>query len=183
MQELLEKQLKELAGQYTLAEDDARGMLTEPEVVLPKLAAKMHQQMLVAVQQTLYQQLPQLIHAVTEQRLVESDAQNRFFSRWPQLRPHQQAVVSVGQMYRAANPKATPEEAVEQIGRIVAMSLGIPDGTQAPPPAPAVTTSMTRPVPSAPHRPAAAGGTPMVTKPGEPNQWVAFADDDLHSNY
>lgn len=176
----LEQQMKELTARYRLSEEDARAMLTEPEVVLPRLAATMHRQMQEAVAQTLAQQIPQMVAHAQARHVVEQEAQNLFFGRWPDLRPHSDAVARVGMMYRAANPKATPAEAVEQIGQIVSMSLGVPMPGVAPvaPAAPAPAPKPSVP----PHRPAAAGGTPQVTRPAEPNLYSSFADEDLRSD-
>lgn len=165
--EMVENQLQELAKMYTLSEEDAKALLTEPEVVLPKLAANLHKQVLSAVQQAIYSQIPQLIDTVTQARQREYEAQNAFYSRWPQLRQHSDAVLRVAQLYRAANPTASSTEAIEQIGRIVSLSLGLQSPEPEPTKAPAT------------YRPAGAqtASAPVPPKPKSPID--SFIEEDL----
>jgi len=170
-----DKQRDELVKVYALTEEDARAVVTEPETVLPKLAANLHQAIFSQIQRSLAEYLPAVIQQATEARARQADADNRFYGRWPSLRGHEQTVLQVGQMYRQANPTAPPEKAIEQIGQIVSLSLGLPMATPTAPVQP----------PAAPpaHRPAAATGVPASPVPAAPNEWTAFADDDIADRY
>jgi len=164
-----ERQFSALTQQYSLSEDEASAVVTDLPSVLPQLAAKLHQQILADVRMRLMAEMPQVVTQVTEGRIRESEARSKFFTRWPQLTGHEEAVMRTGQMFRAANPNASADEAVEYIGRIVTMSLGLQGGTTQP------AQPAARP---APHRPAGAPGVPNPNPVAPPtNEWAAMADE------
>ena len=120
-----EKVQADLEKYYTLPEEDATRLVTEPELILPKLAAKMHQAMLGSVQQMLALQLPQYIQMVNNTTTAEAKSKDAFFSKWPGLKDHEAQVLQVGRMFRQANPSAAPDVAIAAIGKIVSEALGL----------------------------------------------------------
>ena len=143
---------------YGLPEDMAVKLQTEPEQVLPYLAARVHQnvvqQVVGRVTELLTTQLPTMIRnhqAISEAELT---AKNTFYGRWPQLKVHEETVKKAGVMFRSLNPNADSQTALEAIGKLVCDSLGIPQGTGGAPAAPAAPASPAAPA----FRPA--GGSP-----------------------
>lgn len=156
--------------QYALSEEEASAVVTDLPTVLPALAAKLHQTIREDIRRQMQMELPHMISRVTEGRLRETEAKQQFYSRWPQLANHSDAVIRTGQLFRAANPNATAAEATEAIGKIVCMSLGLQMGAgqQQQPPAPAQRPDA--------FRPAGAGGTPNPHAAAPPsNPWEAMA--------
>jgi hypothetical protein len=131
----------ELVRQYTLPDDMAARLPTEPEQVLPFLAAKVHQHVMAQVEQMVARELPGRIHQVVEFGRKETEAKNAFYSAWPTLNPaeHHEKVMMIGALFRQMNPSATAEEAIQRIGRVVHEALGMPlpvATPKAPPQAP-----------------------------------------------
>ena len=160
------------AQQYALSADEAEAVVTDLPTVLPSLAARLHQSIREDVRRQVLGELPQLIARVTDGRMRETEARTQFYSRWPQLSEHSDAVLRTGQLFRAANPNASAAEATEAIGKIVCMSLGLQVGGGQQP-APAATVQR-----QAPFRPAGASGVPNPHPPvPSDNPWAQMADE------
>lgn len=123
-----------LTEHYTLTEDDAVAMATEPERVLPKLAAKLHMQVLQEARAQIMNMIPQVVKGVQMRETLETKAQGEFFGSWPELKGKESEVVQMGLMFRQLNPKATPEEAIARIGEMTMNALGIKRVSNAEPP-------------------------------------------------
>lgn len=152
---------------YAFSDEDATALQVEPEKVLPKMAARLHMEVLDNVMQHVYKALPDVIKSYTVAESREEKAQNEFFGAWPELRGHTKQVLQMGQMYRQMNPTASPQEAIQRIGEMTMVALG----KQRKP------TGETVPAPQqAPFKPAAPGrvGTP----PPAQGKWDQFLDDD-----
>lgn len=176
---------KELTAHYKIPDELAAKLDTEPEVVLPVLAARMHIAVVNEVMARMSQSLPRAIseHKTFETR--EQAARAAFFTKWPGLEGKDEYVFKAGTMYRGMNPNATHEEAVNGVGRLVYAALGlpVPGDTQAQQPAAGTTLPA---APGAPQRtpfrpagPGAAGGTP----PGkETNEFSQMANELLQED-
>lgn len=156
----------ELTNYYALDQADAQRLQTEPELVLPSLAAKVHLEVLDAVMAQLPQRVTQMITHHAEATKRERQAEEEFFAPFPDLKGHRDAVLRVGQMYRAANPKATKQEAITAIGNFVRQSLGIQ------PPAP-VQTAPAVPNPFVPAGSSGGGAAPL-----QKSEWDFILEDD-----
>jgi len=169
LQEYKAKFSEALEAHYAFDEEQATALQVEPEKVLPKLAARLHMEVLDNVMQHVYKALPNVIQSYTETSSRETKAQEEFYGAWPELKGHDQQVLQMGQMYRQMNPAATPQEAIQRIGEMTMVALGkkraqaAAEQTPAAPPAP-------------PYRPAAPGrvGTPPPAK----TKWESVMDDD-----
>jgi hypothetical protein len=172
-------QLANFEKAYAFDEDAAARLQSEPEVELPKLAARLHMQITKQVLEGVQRIIPQLVPGVLQSQNTEKAATDMFFGANPDLKAHQQDVLVAGQMFRKMNPKATPEEAVVKIGEMVRAAKGLPPlekGAATPTPTPAGRTQPHKPVaPGAGGKPAPAA-KPSV-KPGEPD-WGDLASDD-----
>lgn len=136
----------------------AARLTTEPEQVLPFLAAKVHQHIMEQVRAEMSQGLPVQIHQVMERTRRNNEARDAFYKAWPTLneKDHGEKVMMVGALFRQLNPNAKPDEAIERIGKVVHEALGIAlpaAGGTAPAAAPATQAAA-----SAPFKPAGGGG-------------------------
>jgi hypothetical protein len=159
-----------LEKRYAIPAELATQLLTEPEVVLPKLAAQVH---MAAVEQTLAQLqgiLPQAIEQVTGAQVRENQAKQEFYSAWPELKGYERQVLSAGQMFRQINPSATKEQAVQAIGQLAMQALGLQR---------AVGASSTPAVTSAPKpfQPAGAASAPQSAPKPAPSVWEDMTQD------
>jgi hypothetical protein len=157
----------ELTNYYALSQEDAQRFQTEPELVLPSLAAKVHLEVLDAVMAQLPQRVTQMISHHAEVTKREKQAEDEFFAPFPDLAKHKDAVLRVGQMYRAANPTATKEQAIKAIGDFVRQSLGLTA------PAPVVQSA---PAPTNPFIPAGSSGSGAV--PPQRSEWDFLIEDE-----
>ena len=174
------EQISKLEGLYKLSDDVAAQLLSEPEVVLPKMAAQLHMAVTEAVLQSVNNALPQVIQSIQQTDTVEKSAQKLFTDINPDLADskYRDGILRVGTMYRQMNPKATPEESARVIGNMVRTAYGL----QAPPaPASGLPAAPAAPAPSpAPFVPSRGGGG-GVTPAAPQNVWAQMAqelDDD-----
>ena len=66
--------VKELEGMYAIDEDSAAALLTEPEVVLPKLAAKVHMEVLENAMRAMQAMVPVMMQQVTQHTELNTKA-------------------------------------------------------------------------------------------------------------
>lgn len=146
----------ELEGMYGVSKEEADLLMTEPEKVLPKLAAKVHlniMRQMADVFRDFQQSLPQVVEQTTKVVETKQKAANDFSARWPGLidTPEgQQAAVQAAQIVRSRNPKLSLQEVIEQSGRIAYSILG----KDVPVPAPTAKQGQSAQKPK-PHIPAA----------------------------
>jgi hypothetical protein len=144
-----------LSKSYELSDDDVVLLASEPEKVFPKLAAKLHVEVLEAAVNGIMSQVPGVVARELDRQRMVIQSKNAFFSRWPQLAAHEQAVQKVATMYRQMNPTTPMEQAIEEIGLQASVMLRLPveglPGTQVQNPAP-----VTPGIPPAPAQQAAA---------------------------
>lgn len=173
-----EKQEKEaldaLVKEYNLPEDAVAKLSTEPEQVLPWLAAKVHQNVQTsvvnAVTRLLSERLPAMIQQSQTLMTTEAKSRETFYGRWPQLKDHEATIIKAGKMFRELNPNASPQVALEAVGKLVCDSLGIPvTAVGAPPAVPAASA----------FRPAGAGSAPGGAPPASDNVFTSMAEELL----
>lgn len=166
-------QLQELAKGYAITDADAERLQTEPELVLPQLAANMHMQVTKSILASVQSLIPQYLQHHTAQISAEQEARNAFYTVNPDLNnpQYEQAIMQVAQIYRAANKTAPREQAIKTIGDMVRMSLGLQSPQAAVAPAP--TPSATAPAPFIPSRAGGAASKPIQ----QGNAWMELLDD------
>lgn len=116
---------------YAVPKEWQSQLVTEPEAVLPKLAARVHAAVFQAVANSMLQSVPALARAVMHQDETERTAEKFFYEGNEDLRPFDKQVRMIGATYRQLNPNASREEAKKAIAATVRASLG----RVAPPPA------------------------------------------------
>jgi len=163
--ELKSNAVAELEKRYALSQEDADAMISEPEAVIPKLAARLYVDIYENMMNMLQHQLPHVVRDVQTTSSRQQKDEEAFYTAWPALRNvDRNELIRIGQMYRQLNPQATREQFIQDVGvqSMVRFRLPIP-GYNAPPPQPDVT----------PHMPA------RPTAPVMPNQSTGgnlFAD-------
>ena len=167
--------------QYAIASTDVELLQTEPEKVLPKLAARLYADIYEGVLTTIFAQLPQLVTTINTARTQHEEREADFFKAWPELKEHKAILPEIGKMYRQLYPDADDAKAIQDVGAMAMMRLGLTRAPTAPTATPAPAT--VHPVP--PPAPARAGFTaPAATTTQQPTNeferlsWVQDADDE-----
>jgi hypothetical protein len=160
----------QLTQSYQLSPEEAQMMQTQPELVIPRLAADLHVRVLDAVAAQLPQRVYGMVNQVIASQKAEQEAENEFFKGFEDLRAHRDAVLQVGKLYRAANPTASKETAIAVIGNFVRTSLGLPTpGTASSQPVVQQAAN-----PFIPAQNSGGGNMP----PAQQSLWEAMLEDD-----
>lgn len=125
---------------YRLTEEEMALMDTSPQEVIPKMMSKVYLDAVSASLTQFLTYLPRMVRQVNEQDKVNQEAEDSFFGRWEQLKPHKEAVMKIGQVYRQMNPAASAEQFINEVGAAAMVSLRLdPTGSKpaATPAAPA----------------------------------------------
>lgn len=167
----------EIEKLYGLSEEEAQGFLTEPELVLPKTAARLHMNITKDVIGGVQSILPGLIQQYMHNNSAEQNARSAFQAANPDLmKPeYEQYIFKVGKLFRDVNPDAPADVAIKQIGDMVRQALNLPNPASAnqgqmPQQAPAQVAPAPRPF--SPAR-GGSGGAPVK----EANPWADLAGD------
>jgi hypothetical protein len=174
------EKMQELAkGLYAVSDEDAAKLLTEPEVVFPQLAAKLHMEVLENAMRAMQVMVPDVLRSVQTYERTEQDARSVFHQANPDLADPrlEPAIFEMGTIYRKLNPSATPDVASVAIGNLVRASLGIAAPTPGAGTPPVLQSKPTPIIPFTPTRGGAGGGLPASQ-----NVWEKlageFGDDD-----
>lgn len=170
--------LTQLEGDYALDEASAAALLTEPETVLPKLAAKVHMEVLENAMRAVQAMVPVVVQQLNQHNDLNSKAKNLFTSVNPDLADpkFEPAIMQFGQVYRKVNPSSPPDEAARAIGSLVRAALGIA-APAASAPGPAVAP-VQAPVPFTPARGAGGASAPPVSMNPFEQLAAEFLKDD-----
>lgn len=165
------EQLTGLEKIYALNEQDAQDLQTQPELILPRLAANMHMVITKSLLTAMQGVMPGQIAQFNQQISADTQARDAFYGANPDLKDHEDAVLRVAQVFRAANPTAPRDTAIKIIGEMTRSSLGLVKvaPTEAAPQAPVSNVK--------PFSPARGGGGGTV--PAKPkNMWAELVEDD-----
>lgn len=170
-------EVERLTGEYQFSPEEAAALQTEPETVLPKLAADLTLRVREQVIQEVLSHLPNVIGQVTVSQTRDQKAAEAFFTAHPDLQKYAKDITPAAAEFRRRNPKATPQQVIDGAARMVRAIHNLPmpaAGSPVPTPAPAPAASKR----SAPHKPAATGGRGAAPKQPEQNVWADLAGDD-----
>lgn len=170
--------LGEFEKLYAISEDDAAALQTEPELVLPKLAAKMHLSITRDVMAGLTSQLPVMMQHMSQATAAEQNARQLFYQTNPDLNKpeYEQAIFEFGALFRKVNPNADAETAVRRIGDMTRQAFGLNNSQ----PGNATTPAVPQPAPVkiVPFSPARGGGNGAAAKPLSEWEKIALSDED-----
>lgn len=168
--------------EYVLSEEDKNALISEPDVVFPKLAARMHVRMQIQTAQQLAQILPGMIQQQIDQASKVQSLEQSFFGQYPELnKPEFRATVAQSlTMIRQVNPQASREEVMRDGAALAAVRLKTRLGqTQQQAPLPQLPSQMPlggpQQVSQVPFTPAQSGGASEPVVPTDPNQANIFA--------
>ena len=172
--------------EYALSEEEKNALISEPDTVLPRLAARMHVRMQVQTAQQIAQILPAMISQQIEQATKVQSLENSFFGQYPELNKpeYRQTVAESLAMIRQVNPQASREDVMRDGAALAAVRLKTRLGQaqqQAPLPKLPPQMPMGGPAhvpaqqPQGPFTPAQSGGGTEPVVPTDPNQNSIFA--------
>lgn len=160
---------------YAIDEATSATLLTEPEKVLPRLAAQIHTAVLESAVQAIVAHLPSIMQAQTERATANTQAEQAFYSQWPGLNKpeYKQTVWQAVAAYKTLNPSAPRDEVIRAAGLQAMLSLRLPLPRELmqfvdPPAAPVQPASF---VPASPVAPGM--GTPPAPSSGNPFETLA----------
>lgn len=148
-----EQVINEVAENYKLSDEEADKLLENPNEVLPNLAGRLFTDVYEAAIKSVQQQLPQMLTQHEQQKEAVRKSADEFYSRWPKLRGREADIEPIARAYRQANPNATREQMMRDVGAQAHWALGIPvedstpEPSNQPPPAPAGTGTSGGPAP------------------------------------
>ncbi|MCZ6775253.1 MAG: hypothetical protein O7D34_02210 [Ignavibacteria bacterium] len=186
----LEKQAIErlTTTEYALTEEDKVALISEPEKVLPGLAARMHVRMQVQLANQIAAILPGIIQGQLQQATKVQSLETSFFGEYPELNKPQfrKTTLESLAMIRQVNPQATREEVMRDGAALAAVRLrtrlgAVQEPAQMPalPQMPLAPTAEipAHPVPAQPQvpfTPAQSGGASEPVVPTDPNSENIF---------
>lgn len=155
-----DKVMSELETSYGITKEEGEALLADPEAEVPKLAARIHMNVVEATLSVLSRQLPHAVAGINKATTSQQKAQDAFYEQWPKLNDPKFAasITRQAQAYRAQNPDATQEQVNAEVGGAVMFAHRIPFDDETPP-----AETMETPQ----HKPAGPGGGPVPkqTKP------------------
>ena len=175
--------IAQLTQEYAIPQDVASQYVTEPEKMLPELAARLHIRIATALGQVISQILPSVITPIVEQKLQAIKLENEFFQQYPQLTDQRfrPVVMHSIALARQVNPNATREQVMSDGAMLAATKLRISLHAQGPAPVARQQAQVAPPrnngyVP--PYQPVMGGGAGLPTNPQvQINEFEALAND------
>lgn len=165
--------MTQLQQQYRLGDDDSRRMLSEPEQVLPKVAAALH----VAIAEDMARNIPQMVQNLVQsqigQALAAQRAELEFFQKYPALgRPEFRPIVEQNLRLAVQSAQGADRNTVMERGaRLAALEIRSKFGVQAP-----------QPNAPRPFVPAMPGSGQQPQPPPSSNPFEAMAQEEMRGN-
>lgn len=154
---------------YKFDEQTAEELDTNPSKVMPKLAARLHMQVLTAAITQVANSFPALMQVHEDRHKEEKESEEKFFSEFPLLKEHKQTVQRVAQVYHSMYPNDPYEVRAPKIAAMAMIEAKVPlPGTQ--PQQPVVSQP---PIPTS-----ARGGTPAAAPKVERTLWEDLVEED-----
>lgn len=111
---------------YKMTEDQVAELNENPAAYIPKAMSRVYLDSISAAFQQFTIYLPRMVDQVLEMKEKNSKNENDFFSAWPELAKHEkgkETVLRLGAAYRQANPGATTEEWINEVGAQAMVTL------------------------------------------------------------
>lgn len=169
--------VEQLASDFALSKEDAEALETDAIATVPKLLAKVYLRSQINMFQQLQKAVPAMVSAQVKTMRQNMDNENKFWSSWPNLDrvKHAPVLAKYAPLYRQANPTASLEQMVKDLGPIVSQAAGVlvsagPNGAS---PSPQVR------IPQSPFKPAMGGPAAIPSnEPEDPWAGLAQAQND-----
>lgn len=171
---------------YRLDEKAVEELNANPAAYIPKAMARVYMDSISAAFQQFSTYLPRMVDQVLVQRERTNADEKAFFERWPDLVGQREVVWRIGQAYRQANPSATKEAFINEVGAqaMVALRL-VPNGQDvnlAKPGSTASANGKNKTDERKPFKPATEGSGP-ATKPRAPSNPFEQLASEFTSEY
>ncbi len=115
-------------GQYALSEEQVDLLDTDPGKMLSRFAARVYLDSVENAAAAVMQLLPQALAQMNTQTTQSDKLKGQFFETWDKLNPEEHGSIlgKLGTAYRTANPQATPDEFIRDVGASAMVALKIP---------------------------------------------------------
>ena len=164
----------QLTDYYKLSDDQVQLLHSEPEKVLPLMAANLALDLQQAFTLQLQRGLPAMVQSVLRTQQRSEQGEKSFFDKWPQLtKPeYRETIQRLGQTYRQLYPAASAEQFIREVGAQALVTFQIPFNTE--------TGAVQQPVAQTRYAPPKAASTPMSGPSGNVFEQLAeeFTLDD-----
>lgn len=126
--EMRKKAEEELVNTFKLTEEQADSLIENPNEVLPQMMAKLYLDSYASIIQAVQANMPSMVQAVLAQSQTQQSAQQQFYTEWPQLNKpeYQDTLKRVADSYRVANPSASTEDFIKEVGAQGWVALRLP---------------------------------------------------------
>jgi len=162
---------------YALSDEDVAQLEAEPATALPKMAAKIHYNILKQTAQMISGMLPHAFQHMTNVSEQARAATTKFQEQWPQIDVVKfgSEIEQTANVIRQLNPKATQEEVISMVGATISArhKLVAPANPPAAPGTPPPQAQQ-RPAPFVPASPGAPAATPQIV---DQNEWAGLGGD------
>lgn len=111
---------------YGLSEEEKKLLDEEPSKVIPKLAGRLHMQVLTAALTQAANLMPHFVSQTQKQNTREAELESKFFGAFPQLRDHYDDVKRIATAYRQAYPDLSSDDLIQEVGTSASVRLRIP---------------------------------------------------------
>lgn len=140
---------------YALTQEQIDEFEENPAAFIPKAMSRVYMDSISAAFNQFTNYLPRMVSMVLEQRENMNSAEKAFFDRWPDLLEHRDAVLRLGMSYRQANPQASMDDFINEVGAQTMVALRKQPAPIQQAPAPKQQAKPFKP----------ASGTPVSTPP------------------
>lgn len=128
---------------FAISDEDATLLVTEPESVLPRMAANMYEKVMSDVVSMMQTQIPAVMQQFQKQTESQQKTKDMFYKINPGLSEVDESQVTelipqYAGLIRQTNPNLTQEELIRKVGMVIGAALGVDAGKvrEAPPPKP-----------------------------------------------
>lgn len=165
------------ANEFKLSEKDLEALGEDAPAHIPNLLARVYLKSQVNLMRQMDQVVPRLIQKQVQTMRRSMEAENAFYSAWPQLdrTKHAPLVQQYATLFRQANPQATREQMIQALGPIVMHAAKIDPNAR---PANGAAGAPHLRTPPQPFRPATPGAAAMP-QPQEENPFAGMAPGAL----
>jgi hypothetical protein len=140
-----EAAIPQIAARYQFTDEQKMALLTEPETVLPTMAARIMVDAYESAVGVLTQMLPGLIQSISRESNIVQSREEQFWKVNADLRDKPQDIIAqVAQTYLRVNPQVSAEKADREIGTLVRQLLGIAPPTPTAPQVPVANPLVAR---------------------------------------
>lgn len=128
LEEARNQYIDSIADKFSISDEEADQLRTEPEKVLPRLLAKTHTQALEQAVAIMRQNLPTLVGSQLSQQSTAKEIEQKFYGKYPELNSKKAEKVTerMAKAYRSANPDADLDEVMDNVALMSWKKLGLP---------------------------------------------------------